>query len=202
MIRFTLLIAALVTTAFLSPAVYADGVCYTRDKQRDPACVLVPPYDLSLCNADEAILFSCPIRGQNKTLSVCGSKKITESAGYIQYRFGTKGKIDLRYPEAKRPPLGLFTKKYSASYGSGSNSTVLDASVTFHTGQHTYVIYSDWINGTPDELNNDRRGVYGYHIGVKVYKKNKVIGKLVCDGDQGLIGDPKDIEENFPDFLK
>ena len=147
-------------------------------------------------------MFSCPIKGQNKTLSVCGSKSITESTGYIQYRFGTKERVELRYPEAKLPPLGLFTKKYSASYGSGSNSIVLDASVTFSTGHHTYVIYSDWINGTPDELNNDRRGVYGNHIGVKVYKKKRLIGKLVCDGDRGLIGGPEDIEKNFPNFLK
>ena len=202
MIHVWLTIAALVTTISLSSAVYASGLCYTRDKQRDPACVLLPPYDLSLCTADEAILFSCPIRGRNKTLSVCGSKEITESSGYIQYRFGTKERIDLRYPEAQQPPLGIFTKEYSASYGSGVHSTLLDASVTFSTGQHTYIIYSDWINGSPEALNNDRRGVFGNHIGVKVYRNKKLISNLKCDGDQGLIGGPDDIEKNFPDFLK
>lgn len=79
----------------------------------------------------------------------------------MQYRFGTKAKIDLLFPEAKQSPLGLFTKKYSASYGSGVRSTTLDASVTFSTGQHTYIVYSDWINGSPDALNADKHGVFG-----------------------------------------
>lgn len=139
----------------LLPA-YADGLCYTRDQVRDPSCILLPSYEGSLCSTDEAILFSCHIRGRNKILSICGSQQISESAGYIQCRFGTKEKVDLRYPEAQQPPLGLFTKKFSAGYGSGVRSTLLDASVTFSTGQHTYIIYSDWINGSV-HLSRQRR---------------------------------------------
>lgn len=185
----------------LLPA-HADGLCYTRDQERDPSCIFLPSYEGSLCSTDEAILFSCHIRGRNKTLSICGAQRITESTGYIQYRFGTKDKVDLVFPEAKQPPLGLFTKTFSASYGSGVRSTALDASVTFSTGQHTYIVYSDWINGSPEALNDDRHGVFGYHTGVKVYKNKKLISKLACDGDLGLIGAPEDIEKNFPNFLR
>jgi len=53
----------------------------------------------SLCAKDERIIFSCPIKRPAKIVSVCASKDLTSERGYLQYRFGLPGKIELEYPK-------------------------------------------------------------------------------------------------------
>ena len=189
---------AIALTISLSLIGDASAFCYTRDPKSDPACVVLPKYNLSLCADDEEILFSCQIRGRKKTLSVCGTKEITKTTGYIQYRYGTKSKVELRYPDSLKPPFGLFVKTFSLL---DNRYLSKNASVIFSIGQHKYVIFSEWINGSTDALNNDTTGQYGDHIGIRIFKQDKLINKMDCDGDQGLIGDPDDIDKNFPEFL-
>lgn len=54
----------------------------------------------TLCNAEnEIIVFSCSMtnRDKNKIVSICASAKQGETNSYIEYRFGTKKKIELSY---------------------------------------------------------------------------------------------------------
>src|SRR3989440_6436178 len=53
----------------------------------------------SLCAKDERIIFSCPIRRPAKIVSLCASKDLTRERGYLQYRFGLPGKIELEFPK-------------------------------------------------------------------------------------------------------
>ena len=53
----------------------------------------------TLCAKDERIIFSCPIRRPAKIVSLCASKDLTSERGYLQYRFGVPGKIDLEFPQ-------------------------------------------------------------------------------------------------------
>jgi len=52
----------------------------------------------SLCAKDERIIFSCPVKRLAKIVSVCASKDLTSERGYLQYRFGLPGKIELEFP--------------------------------------------------------------------------------------------------------
>ncbi len=51
----------------------------------------------SLCQKEETILFSCSTK-QNKIISLCASRKLSATSGYIQYRFGNKEAVELTYP--------------------------------------------------------------------------------------------------------
>lgn len=55
----------------------------------------------SLCARDERIIFSCPVRKPAKIVSLCASKDLTSDRGYLQYRFGLPGKIELEFPKER-----------------------------------------------------------------------------------------------------
>lgn len=53
----------------------------------------------TLCAKDERVIFACVLRRPAKIVSVCASKNLTRETGYLQYRFGLPGKIELEYPK-------------------------------------------------------------------------------------------------------
>jgi len=53
----------------------------------------------TLCAAGERIIFSCPVKRPAKIVSLCASKDLTSDRGYLQYRFGLPGKVELEYPK-------------------------------------------------------------------------------------------------------
>src|ERR1041385_3044873 len=65
----------------------------------------------SLCAKDEKVIFSCPLMRSAKMVSLCSSPKLTKDAGYLQYRFGLPGKIELEFPDHRADSLKVF--KYS-----------------------------------------------------------------------------------------
>jgi hypothetical protein len=55
--------------------------------------------EASLCHAHEQVMFNCRISGTStKLLSVCLARKAGAQSGYLKYRFGTKGNVELEYP--------------------------------------------------------------------------------------------------------
>src|SRR5215813_8031532 len=55
----------------------------------------------SLCARDERIIFSCPVRKPAKVVSLCASKDLASDRGYLQYRFGLPGKVELEFPKER-----------------------------------------------------------------------------------------------------
>lgn len=55
----------------------------------------------TLCAKDERVIFSCPIKRPAKIVSLCASKDLTSDTGYLQYRFGLPGNIELEYPKGR-----------------------------------------------------------------------------------------------------
>lgn len=53
----------------------------------------------TLCAKDERAIFACVLKRPAKIVSICGSKNLTRDAGYLQYRFGLPGKIELQFPK-------------------------------------------------------------------------------------------------------
>ena len=56
----------------------------------------------TLCARDERVIFSCPVRKPARIVSVCASKDLTNDRGYLQYRFGLPGKVELEYPKDRK----------------------------------------------------------------------------------------------------
>ena len=65
----------------------------------------------SLCESTEKIVFNCSIEKANKIVSLCSSKELTNDRGYLQYRFGLPGKIELEFPKQREQTQSAF--KYS-----------------------------------------------------------------------------------------
>src|SRR5712692_10537117 len=57
------------------------------------------PQAKSLCAKDERIIFSCPVKKPAKIVSLCASQDLDKERGYLQYRFGLPGKIELEFPK-------------------------------------------------------------------------------------------------------
>ena len=70
-----------------------------------PASKLQPN---SLCTKDEQIIFSCNVKRPAKIVSLCGSKDLAKERGYLQYRFGLPGKIELEYPKDRQGTQAKF----------------------------------------------------------------------------------------------
>jgi hypothetical protein len=73
----------------------------------DPDRYLDPRRALTLCGKEETDYLSCPTGGGKKTLSVCGNVG-EDGGGWLQYRFGKPGKIELAFPQEKRDSLSKF----------------------------------------------------------------------------------------------
>ena len=56
----------------------------------------------TLCAKDERVIFSCPLRRPAKIVSVCAAKNLTKETGYLQYRFGLPGKVELEFPKERQ----------------------------------------------------------------------------------------------------
>jgi hypothetical protein len=78
-----------------------------------------------------------------KTLSVCTSKELDNSKGWLQYRFGSIEKIDLLYPETKVHPKKYF--QFNRAYSAAEN--VMIGELRFKNGASQYTVYREDAKG-------------------------------------------------------
>lgn len=102
--------------------------------------------EITLCQSHEEIYFSCPVDG--KVVSLCASGNISPDNGYVQYRFGVPGHIDLQFPNKPYPPKNHFE---ISDISSGNINFV---HIKFKSGLYDYVIYQ----GSPSGVYVKRRG--------------------------------------------
>lgn len=92
----------------------------------------------SLCERDEKIVFSCAVGKPAKIVSLCSSKELTKDRGYLRYRFGLPGKIELEYPKDGERPQQAF--KYSHYFRYQVDST----EISFSLNGYEYAIVDDY----------------------------------------------------------
>ena len=51
-----------------------------------------------LCAAEEQTLWNCVAKKSQKMASLCGSKDLSATKGYVQYRYGKVGHVELAFP--------------------------------------------------------------------------------------------------------
>jgi hypothetical protein len=74
---------------------------------------------------------------KNKTASVCASKDLAEDKGYVQYRFGSPGKIELEFPKDRKDSAQKF------KYTRYTRPLVTMLTLKFETGGVVYEIHDD-----------------------------------------------------------
>jgi hypothetical protein len=94
----------------------------------------------SLCRSEEQIFFSCPIAASVKTVSLCGSKTIDSRRGYIQYRFGQAGAVELQFPRDRANTQRVF--RYAQYFRAQAERT----EITFDNEDYRYVLF-DYYEG-------------------------------------------------------
>ncbi|HEX8745616.1 MAG TPA: hypothetical protein VF717_00345 [Pyrinomonadaceae bacterium] len=65
----------------------------------------------SLCAQGEQVVWSCETVRERKLASICSSKELDAERGYVQYRFGRVGRVELEFPSRRAASQSAF--KYS-----------------------------------------------------------------------------------------
>ena len=98
----------------------------------------VPLQPNSLCAKDERVIFSCPVKRPAKIVSLCASKDLTNERGYLQYRFGLPGKIELEYPKDRKDTQEKF--HYSHYFRAQFDLTA----IAFTIDGYEYSVFDDY----------------------------------------------------------
>ncbi len=93
---------------------------------------------VSLCAPTERVVWNCEIRGQRKFASVCSSKELNQSGGYVQYRFGRPNQVELEFPNTRANSQTAF--KYSRY----TRPLVTYLSLRFENNGYSYTISDDF----------------------------------------------------------
>ena len=137
----------------------------------------------SLCESGEKIVFSCKVEIAAKFVSLCSSKELTKDRGYLQYRFGLPGKIELEFPKQRAQTQSAF--KYSHYF----RAQVDETEISFTRGGHEYTVF--------DNYRGDQKPVI-HRQGVTVMLPNSAKPvSLACVGK--ATAHYEDLPEAFPE---
>jgi hypothetical protein len=92
----------------------------------------------SLCARGEDIIFSCAVKRAAKLASLCASPELTKQSGYLQYRFGVPGKIELEFPKDRQGSQQKF--RYSHYFRFQVDLT----DIKFEINGYEYAIFDDY----------------------------------------------------------
>ncbi len=142
----------------------------------------------TLCQTDERVIFSCLVKSGNRLVSLCGSKVLTDKSGYLQYRFGRGGRIELEFPGERQGSQQMFR------YAHYFRPQVDRFSVSFTIKDHTYTVFKNY-EGDIEPKGQDA----GIHIALPGEKSREIpcvgLGKgnlheiksvVPCDQDDAL----------------
>ena len=107
----------------------------TAPNPAKPEAALQPT---SLCARNERVIFSCAVKRPAKIVSICASKDLTSERGYLQYRFGVPGKIELEYPSDRHGTQQKF--QYSHYFRARFDMT----SINFTIEGYEYSVFDDY----------------------------------------------------------
>jgi hypothetical protein len=91
----------------------------------------------TLCDRNEQVVFSCAMQKSAKILSICTSRQLNSASGYIQYRFGLPGKIELEFPAERVNSQSAF------GYTRYTRPLVTFLTLRFESNGHKYSIHQD-----------------------------------------------------------
>ncbi len=93
------------------------------------------PPAASLCAADEQVIFSCALKAPARLVSLCGSKTLTRDEGYVQYRFGRPGRVELEFPKDRAGSQKQFRYEHVFRY----QFDLTD--ISFENGGFSYTLF-------------------------------------------------------------
>ena len=141
-------LCSLMTVAMVAPNLNSEGAA-TRPSEgakiwAQPRKALLQPN--SLCTKDERIIFSCLTkrsgvsgsRGPSKIVSLCASRDLEKERGYLQYRYGLPGKVELEFPSSRTGAQQMFQYTHYLRY------QVDLTEINFEIDGYRYQIFDDY----------------------------------------------------------
>ena len=140
-----LLVALAMMAVNLKSEGAATGSWKVRTKSRQSAQA-VPLQPNSLCARTEHIIFSCVTkrsgvsasRSPAKTASLCASPDLDREQGYLQYRYGLPGKVELEFPSSRTGTQRMFQYSHYMRY------QVDLTEINFEIDGYQYQIFDDY----------------------------------------------------------
>jgi len=134
------LITACVLTTFVS--IY-DETQARRPGRTRPAVAVTNSYGNelqanTLCASTERIVFSCAVKRSAKLVSLCASPDLSKDHGYLQYRFGLPGKVELEFPKDRQGSQQKFRYQHYFRY------QVDLTEISFESDGYQYSIHDDY----------------------------------------------------------
>jgi len=105
-----------------------------------------PLHPNSLCAKTERIIFSCLTKragvrstgGASKIASLCASRDLDKERGYLQYRYGLPGKVELEFPGSRTGTQQKFQYTHYMRY------QVDLTEINFEIDGYQYQIFDDY----------------------------------------------------------
>ena len=127
--------------------------------------------ETSHCSKNEKIVFSCVVN--KKVVSICASQDLSPTTGYMQYRFGKIGALEIQIPKLNEHPFkSVEADAYQAA--SGQNGFI-----SFKSGEYLYVI--NWSSYRSDQNASNGSSIWLGESGLVVVHKEKEIANFKCD---------------------
>jgi hypothetical protein len=100
----------------------------------------------SLCAKTERIIFSCltkrsgvtSSRSPSKIVSLCASRDLNKERGYLQYRYGLPGKVELEFPSSRTGTQQMFQYTHYMRYQMDLTE------INFEIDGYQYQIFDDY----------------------------------------------------------
>jgi hypothetical protein len=140
------------------------GVANHLDRQVEASPLMMA----SLCDKGEKVVFSCAVKRSGKIVSLCSSPKLSKTEGYLQYRFGRTGQVELEFPKERSASRGAF--KYSHYFRAQVDST----EISFTVNGYTYSVF--------DEYNGEEKPVISEKGLTVTSESTKKEVKYLCQG--------------------
>lgn len=117
------------------PAVAASlGLSFLPAASAAPTTTPAQPQNRMLCTGNEQLIFGAVTTG-GKMVCLCSSPNLTAQRGYLQYRFGRPGRVELEYPAER---TGSQQRFYYAHYARYQREW---ASLRFKNNEYNYRLY-------------------------------------------------------------
>ena len=104
------------------------------------------PTQGTLCQQGETVLFSCRLKDGKKIVSLCGSTSLTAAEGYLQYRFGEAGQVELEFPRQRQETRKLFRYSHYFRY------QVERTAVSFDNNGYRYTVFDNYEGDTQPKV--------------------------------------------------
>jgi hypothetical protein len=88
----------------------------------------------SHCTPKERVAFTCHLKN-NKVVSLCTAQGLTNTIGYIQYRYGPAGSIELEFPKSREKTQQQFELEIHHPYQTESEL------LNFNIGKYSYAVF-------------------------------------------------------------